>query len=45
MALATCELIRLKQCNEGLKFDVEIVRLICDNQATFSIASNLVFYD
>ncbi|RDX69136.1 Copia protein, partial [Mucuna pruriens] len=41
MASATCELIWVKQLIQELKFvDVQPMKLYCDNQATFHIASN-----
>ena len=46
MALATCELIWLKQLLQELKFcKVGSMKLICDNQATLYIASNPVFHE
>ncbi|RDY01363.1 Copia protein, partial [Mucuna pruriens] len=46
MALATCELIWLKQLIQKLKFaDVQPMKLYCDNQAAIHIASNPVFHE
>ena len=46
MALATCELIWLKQLLEELKFcETSQMELICDNQAALHIASNPVFHE
>ncbi|RDX66669.1 hypothetical protein CR513_54542, partial [Mucuna pruriens] len=45
MALATCELIWVKQLIQELKFtDVQPMKLYCDNQAALHIASNPVFH-
>ena len=46
MALATCELIWLKQLLQELKFcEIPQMKLICDNQAALYISSNLVFHE
>jgi len=46
MALATCELIWLKQLLQELKFcATSQAELICDNQAALYIASNPVFHE
>ena len=46
MALATCELIWLKQLLHELKFgSINQMESICGNQATMNIASNPVFYE
>ena len=46
MALATCELIWLKQLISELKFyKIGLMSLICDNQAALHIASNPVFHE
>ena len=46
MALATCELIWLKQLFQELKFGKdEQMMLVCDNQAALRIASNPVFHE
>ncbi|KAJ9674602.1 hypothetical protein PVL29_023878 [Vitis rotundifolia] len=46
MALATCEIIRLKHLIRELRFGKdEQMKLICDNQAAFHIASNPVFHE
>ncbi|RDX96832.1 Copia protein, partial [Mucuna pruriens] len=46
MALATCELIWVKQLIQELKFaDVQPMKLYCDNQATLHIAFNPVFHE
>ena len=45
MALATCELIWLKQLLQELRFGNDgKMKLICDNQATLHITSNPVFH-
>ena len=46
MALATCELIWLKQLFQELRFgnDGQMTH-VCDNQTTLRIASNLVFHE
>ena len=45
MTLATCELIRLKQLLQELRFGKdEQMTLVCDNQATLHVASNPVFH-
>ena len=45
MALATCELIWLKQFLQELRFGKDgQMTLVCDNQATLHIASNPVFH-
>ena len=45
MALATCELIWLKQLLQELGCsEVKQMKLICDNQAALHIASNPVFH-
>ncbi|XP_031288153.1 secreted RxLR effector protein 161-like [Pistacia vera] len=46
MALATCELIWLKQLIQELKFvEVSQIKLLCDNQVALHIASNPVFHE
>ena len=46
MALATCELIWLKQLLQELRFgNDEQMTLVCDNQATLHIASNPIFHE
>ncbi|KAL1291116.1 hypothetical protein AAHE18_20G178400 [Arachis hypogaea] len=46
MALATCELIWLKQLVKELKFcESSKMELVCDNQAALHIASNPVFHE
>jgi len=46
MALATSEIVRIKQLLQELKFcENEQMKLYCDNHATFHIASNLVFHE
>ena len=46
MTLATCELIWLKQLFQKLRFGKDgQMTLVCDNQATLHIASNLVFHE
>lgn len=46
MGLATCELVWLKQLIQELRFvEVSQMKLLCDNQATLHIASNLVFHE
>lgn len=46
MALATCDLIWLKQLLQELKcVDFKPMKLICDNQAALHIASNPVFHE
>ena len=49
MALATCELIWLKQLLQELRFGNEgqiyCFQLVCDNQATLHIASNSFFHE
>ena len=46
MALATCELIWLKQFLQELRFgNDEQMTFVCDNQATLHIASNPVFHE
>ena len=46
MALATCELIRLRHLLQELRFgNDEQMKLICDNQAALHIASNPVFHE
>ena len=46
MALATCELVWLKQLLQELKFgDIHKMELVCDNQAAMHIASNPVFHE
>ena len=46
MALATCELVWLKQLLQELKFGGGTqMKLICDNQAALHIASNPVFHE
>ena len=46
MALATCELIWLKHLFQELRFgNDEQMKLICDNQATLHISSNIVFHE
>ena len=46
MTLATCELIRLKQLLQELRFGNDgQMTLVCDNQATLHIAFNPVFHE
>jgi len=46
MANATCELIWFKQLLQELKFcEMSPIKLVCDNQATFHIAFNPIFYE
>ena len=46
MALATCELIWLRQLLQELRFGKnEQIKLVCDNQAALHIASNPVFHE
>ncbi|RVW41504.1 Retrovirus-related Pol polyprotein from transposon RE2 [Vitis vinifera] len=46
MALATCELIWLRQLLPELRFGKdEQIKLVCDNQAALHIASNPVFHE
>jgi len=46
MALATCELVWLRQLLQELKMGgVEPMTLICDNQVALHIASNAVFHE
>jgi len=46
MASAACELVWLKQLLRELQFrDVTQMTLVCDNQATLHISSNLVFHE
>ena len=46
MALATCELIWLKQLLHELRFRKDgQMTLVCDNQAALHIAYNLVFHE
>ena len=46
MALATCELIWLKQLLQELRFGNDgQMTLVCDNQAALHIASNPVFHE
>ncbi|RVX10177.1 Retrovirus-related Pol polyprotein from transposon RE1 [Vitis vinifera] len=46
MALATCELIWLRQLLQELRFGKdEQIKLICDNQVALHIASNPVFHE
>ena len=46
MALATCELMWLKQLLQELKlYESEPMELVCDNQAALHIASNPVFHE
>ncbi|XP_070020020.1 secreted RxLR effector protein 161-like [Nicotiana sylvestris] len=46
MAMATCELIWIKQLLKELKFgEISQMRLGCDNQASHLIASNPVFHE
>jgi len=46
MALATCELVWLKQLLKELQFgDVNQMTLICDNQVALHISSNPVFHE
>ncbi|XP_043816944.1 secreted RxLR effector protein 161-like [Manihot esculenta] len=45
MALATCELIWLKQLQELKYSDTGQMKLICDNQAGLHIASNPIFHE
>ena len=46
MALATYELIRLRQLLQELRFGKDKqIKLVCDNQAALHITSNLVFHE
>ncbi|KAL6329152.1 hypothetical protein AAG906_011606 [Vitis piasezkii] len=46
MALATCELIWLRQLFQELRFGKEEqIKLVCDNQAAIHIASNPIFHE
>ena len=46
IVLATCDLIWLKRLLQELRFgNDEPMKLVCDNQAAFHIASNLVFHE
>ena len=46
MTLATCELTWLRHLLQELRFgNDEQMKLICDNQAAFHIAPNLVFHE
>ncbi|XP_019256318.1 PREDICTED: uncharacterized protein LOC109234708, partial [Nicotiana attenuata] len=46
MAMATCELIWIKQLLKELKFgEISHMGLVCDNQAALHIASNPVFHE
>ena len=46
MALATCELICLKQLLQELRFRKDgQMTLVCDNQTALHIASNPVFHE
>jgi len=46
MAVATCELIWIKQLLQELKFgNAQQMKLYCDNQAALHIVSNLVFHE
>lgn len=46
MAVATCELIWIKQILQELKFgNTQQMKLCCDNQAALHIASNPVFHE
>ena len=46
MAVATCELIWIKQLLQELKFgNTQQMKLCCDNQAALHIASNPVFHE
>ena len=45
MALATCELIWLRHLQELRFGNDEQMKLICDNQTTLHIASNLAFHE
>ena len=46
MALVTCELIWLKQLIQELRFGNDgQMMLVCDNQATLHITSNLIFHE
>ena len=46
MALATCELIWLKQLLQELRFGTDgKMTLVCDNQVALHIASNPVFHE
>ena len=46
MALATCELVWLKQLLQELKFGGGTqMKIICDNQTALHIASNPVFHE
>ena len=46
MAIATCELVWLKQLLGELKFGkIDQMELVCDNQATLHITLNPVFHE
>ena len=46
MALATCEVIWLRQLLQELRFGKdEQIKIVCDNQAVLHIASNPVFHE
>ena len=46
MAMATCELVWVKQLLKELKFgEISKMELVCDNQAALHIASNPVFHE
>jgi len=46
MALASCELVWLKQLLQELQFgDVTQMTLVCNNQVALHISSNPVFYE
>ncbi|KAG5009726.1 hypothetical protein JHK87_018241 [Glycine soja] len=46
MAMATCELMWIKQLLQELRFcEVGQMKLYCDNQAALHIASNPVFHE
>ena len=46
MALPTFELMWLKQLLQEVKlYELELMELICDNQVTLHVASNLVFHE
>uniref|UniRef100_A0A0V0HN73 Putative ovule protein n=1 Tax=Solanum chacoense TaxID=4108 RepID=A0A0V0HN73_SOLCH len=46
MAVATCELVWIKQLLGDLKFgEIGPMELVCDNQTALQIASNPVFHE
>lgn len=46
MAHATCELLWLNHLLQELHFcEVDLMELVCDNQSTLHLSSNLVFHE